>query len=57
MACLSNNLSAWYEVQSVNIFLSSLAATMAFESYHRLAQTCGVTVDTFPQPLSRRDML
>lgn len=50
MACLSKNLSAWYKVQSVNIFLSSLAATVAFRSYHRLAQTCCITVDTLPQP-------
>lgn len=39
-ACLSNNLSAWYKVQSVIIFLSSLAATVAVGSHHRSAQTC-----------------
>lgn len=35
MACLSNNLSAWYKVQSINILLSSLAATVAFGSCHK----------------------
>lgn len=57
MACLSNNLSAWYKVQSVNIFLSSLAATVGFESYHGSAQTCCITVDTLPQSSSREEML
>lgn len=56
MACLSNNLSAWYKVQSVNI-LSSLAATVAFGSYHRLAQTYCIAVDTLPQLFSMEDML
>lgn len=38
MACLSNNLSAWYKVQSISILLSSLAATVAFGSRHKVCR-------------------
>lgn len=37
-ACLSNNLSAWYKVQSINMLLSSLAATLTYGSYHRVCK-------------------
>lgn len=53
MACLSNNLSAWYKVQSVNILLSFLIATVAFGITIRSAETCCITVDILLQSFSR----